>query len=358
MRLISTCFLFIVLSLSLFGCFSSRKRGKEVDSGFGGTGATIGTGGVSGIDIPIAGPGGMDSGQIVVGGSSVSRFDAAYVDAEVARDGNSSVARMGGASGVGIKDDAEIDGSPCVPNCPDLDWVTIEGGSFQMGSADGMGLDNQYPQHEVTVPSFEILKTEVTIAQYRRCFDAGVCSEPIAEASAARMYDSIIEPQLDNEPIVGVDWYQARVFAQWVGGRLPSEAEWEYAARSGGQDILYPWGNEEASCDHAVFGMISRLKLCDGWGPMPVCSKPLGNTAQGLCDMSGNVDEWVEDDWHESYSGAPSDGQAWIDNPRGVERIARGGAYSFVAANTAWRNNYRHDFASNHIGFRVVLDLI
>jgi len=90
-----------------------------------------------------------------------------------------------------------------------------------------------------------------------------------------------------------------------------------------------------------------------------VCSKPLGNTAQGLCDMAGNLWEWVEDDWHDSYSGAPSDGQAWIDSPRSDFRVLRGGSWSFEPddCRSASRLGGVADTRVIFGGFRVVLDL-
>lgn len=242
--------------------------------------------------------------------------------------------------------------APCNPNCPDLVWVEIPGGTFMMGSPDGIGNDSEHPQHEVTIQSFRILKTEVTVSQYGRCFEAGVCSEP--GINDGRNWG---EPDRDNHPVNEVDRYQAREFAQWVGGRLPSEAEWEYAARSGGQDILYPWGDQTASCEYAMI----QDNITGGCGTrqtMEVCSKPLGNTTQGLCDMAGNVGEWVEDDWHFNYEGAPSDGQAWIENPRSQMVVYRGGSWinTYDSCRTASRF-FESSVQSSLFGFRVARDL-
>ena len=154
-------------------------------------------------------------------------------------------------------------------------------------------------------------KTLVTNKQYKTCVDAGACTA--AQDDQGATFDG------DDQPVIDVDWNQAAAFSKWAGGRLPSEAEWEFAARSAGKDYKYPWGNEEPTCERAV------IPGC-GSATAPVCSKPAGNTQQGLCDMAGNVWEWVQDRWHKDYSGAPTDGSAWEDS--GSARITRGGSWN------------------------------
>ncbi len=216
---------------------------------------------------------------------------------------------------------------PCQGDeCPDLIWVTIEGGTFEMGSEME---PNEQPVHEVAVPSFEMTGTEVTVAQYAECVAAFACTEPDL-GSWWWWWCNGASSGHENHPMNCVDWYQAVDFCQWVGGRLPSEAEWEYAARGGGQDITYPWGDEEATCEYAVMDDDSYESGCDAWGTWAVCSKPNGNTAQGLCDMAGNVWEWVRDWWHSSYDGAPDDGSAW-EGPPGSGRVLRGGDFESSA---------------------------
>ncbi len=206
----------------------------------------------------------------------------------------------------------------------ELEWVQIPGGTFMMGSdAGGPG---EQPVHEVTVPSFEMNRTEVTVAQYHECVDDGACTGP---TQCDSYYNWGVAGREDH-PVNCVDWFQAVDFCSWMGGRLPSEAEWEYAARGGGQHITYPWGDEVATCDYAVMDIDeTHSNGNDGCGEdrtWPVCSKPTGNTAQGLCDMSGNVWEWVQDWHHWSYNGAPSDGSAW-ETPSGSGRVERGGGF-------------------------------
>jgi formylglycine-generating enzyme required for sulfatase activity len=187
-----------------------------------------------------------------------------------------------------------------------LQWVCMPGGTFQMGSDSG-GSD-ELPVHEVTVPSFEILRTEVTVRQYGECVSARACTEP-GTGTRGNWND----PGYEDHPVNYVTWQQAVDFCVWAGGRLPSEAEWEYAARSGGLDQEYPWGEERANCDYAV--RHEGVAGCGADRTREVCSRPAGNTRQGLCDMAGNTHEWVQDWYHGNYRGAPTDGTAW-EHPR------------------------------------------
>ncbi len=319
-------FLIVVLALSVYGCFGSRERGDKVDSGLDGADVTIENGGTGGRDTSRAGSGAIDGRHVGVAG------------------------------GIDIDDDAGMSEAPCTPNCPSLEWVTIPGGTFMMGSAEGIGNDNERPQHEVTVQTFRMSKTEVTVAQYDICVDKDVCSVPLN----SNIYNNWGKSGRENHPVNSVEWHQAREFAEWIGARLPSEAEWEFAARSGGRDIIYPWGNEDATCERAVIIRDESGNSCGNETTMEVCSKPLGNTMQGLCDMAGNVSEWVEDDWHNGYNGAPSDGQAWIGILRDYYlRVLRGGSWlgNPDSCRSAYHNWSIPDYRFNDIGFRIVLDL-
>jgi len=191
-------------------------------------------------------------------------------------------------------------------------------------------------------------KTQVTVEQYKACVDAGACTAPDTGG-----YCNWGQSDRGKHPINCVDWHQAQAYAKWAGGRLPTEAEWEYAARSGGRDWKYPWGNENATCDRAV--MDDGGNGCGRGSTWPVCSKPKGNTTHGLCDMAGNVWEWVQDWYHDSYNGAPTDGSAW-EKPTGSNRVRRGGSWG----NFAWgvRAAYRYvgDPRVRHdvrVGFRL-----
>ncbi len=247
-------------------------------------------------------------------------------------------------------------GSGCV-----LFWVSIPGGTFMMGSDSGES--DELPLHQVTVPAFEMTMTEVTVAQYQACVDAGACTEP---SQCGSFYNWGVAGREDH-PVNCVNWQQAVDFCGFAGGRLPSEAEWEYTARGGGQDITYPWGEDIPSCIYAVIN--DGGAGCGMDRTWAVCSKPAGNTAQGLCDMAGNVFEWVQDWFHGSYdcdanpgaincgSGgiAPSDGSAW-ETPGGSIRVIRGGSLTISADGSNLRAatrsvcvpSYRH----GRIGFR------
>jgi iron(II)-dependent oxidoreductase len=223
-----------------------------------------------------------------------------------------------------------------------------------MGSEDGSS--DEKPIHRVIVKDFYMSKTEVTVGQYRKCVEAGECSEPDDKNHYSKCNWGYSDR--DDHPINCVDWNQARAFAKWVGGDLPSEAQWEYASRSGGKDIKYPWGNAEATCEYAV--MYDNENGCGRDRTWEVCSKTGGNTTQGLCDMGGNVWEWVLDEWNDSYSGAPSNDIGWCsdrgcDGDTSAHRVYRGGSWRYYASilRSAIRNDLSPGDRSADIGFRV-----
>jgi formylglycine-generating enzyme required for sulfatase activity len=168
-----------------------------------------------------------------------------------------------------------------------IDWVTLKGGSYVMGDEGSW----DRPATRVKVGAFQMARTEVTVAQYRACVTAGACAVP----SGRWVGCNYGVAGRDDHPVNCVGLDQARAYAAWVGGRLPSEAEWEYAARGGGADIEFPWGNEKATCDRAIVEDANKVDGCGLDRSWPVCSKPAGNSKHGLCDMAGNVQEWTED---------------------------------------------------------------
>ena len=268
----------------------------------------------------------------------------------------------GGASGGQVCAGEGTRWEPCVcgaegegegPGNAGIEWVRIPGGRFDMGSENGD--DDERPVHAVDVSTFELARTEVTVAQYRACVDAGRCEAP----DTGHDYCNWGVAGRDDHPVNCVDWNQARAFAAFVGGRLPSEAEWEYAARSGGRDQTYPWGDERATCERAVMETDDGLNGCGKDRTWPVCSKLAGNSAQGLCDLAGNVGEWVEDCWHDSYDGAPADGGAWVDDCAGDSRVYRGGSWYYVAQScrAAFRYWNTPSIRDYYLGFRPARSL-
>jgi formylglycine-generating enzyme required for sulfatase activity/subtilisin-like proprotein convertase family protein len=192
-------------------------------------------------------------------------------------------------------------------------WIWVPPGSFPMGAPAGETHSNtdERPVHTVTfAQGFFVAKYEVTVAQYAACQTVGACTAPGSGNTGA------------TQPRDQIDWAQAGAVCGWLGGRRPSEAEWEYAAK-GPVHRLYPWGDEPASCDRAVYSGCG--------GVQPVGSKPAGASWCGALDMAGNLWEWVADWYHSDYNGAPTDGSAWVDPP-GSSRVLRGGSFGTFAS--------------------------
>jgi formylglycine-generating enzyme required for sulfatase activity len=237
-----------------------------------------------------------------------------------------------------------------------LDMVLIPGGTFMMGSPDGeMGADDdEKPQHEVTVPQFFMGRYPITQAQWRV-----VAGYPRVNRELTPDPSNF---KGDNRPVESIDWDDATEFCQRLSQRtgrqyrLPSEAEWEYACRAGTQ-TPFSFGNyistELANYNGSAYG---ESPQCEGKGETTdVGTYPPNNF--GLCDMYGNVYEWCEDDWHESYEGAPTDGSAWLEENRTkTKRLLRGGSWvgNPRRCRSASRVINSRDFRYFNLGFRVV----
>jgi formylglycine-generating enzyme required for sulfatase activity len=237
-----------------------------------------------------------------------------------------------------------------------LDMVLIPGGTFMMGSPDGEEDANstEKPQHEVTVPQFFIGRYPITQGQWR-----SVAGYP---QIGRELKSDPSHFKGDNRPVENVDWDDATEFCKRLSQRtgrqyrLPSEAEWEYAC-CGGTQTPFSFGNyistELANYNGSEYG---ESPACESKGETTdVGSYPPNNF--GLCDMHGNVWEWCEDDWHESYEGAPTDGSAWLkENRTGTNRLLRGGSWgnSPRLCRSAIRDNDSRDFRLNFLGFRVL----
>ena len=229
---------------------------------------------------------------------------------------------------------------------PAGEMVAIPGGRFRMGDLSGDGDDDETPVHIVRIAPFEMGKYEVTFSQWDACVADGRCSHVPDDEGWGR----------GNRPVMNVSWEDVQGFIAWLntrtggGYRLPTESEWEYAARAG-STTEYSWGNRignnRANCDE---------DCGDRWEhTAPVGS--FASNAWGLHDMHGNVWEWVEDCLNESYVGAPGDGSAWRSGDC-RRRVCRGGSWSSDAGDlrSADRNWSTRSNRLINLGFRLARD--
>ena len=225
-----------------------------------------------------------------------------------------------------------------------IELVEIPAGSFMMGSPDSEEgrFDDEGPQHRVTVRAFRMGRDLVTNQEYARV--SGVY--PQLERSVWHDDPAFSQPK---QPVVGISWAAAREFARLVGGRLPTEAEWEYAARA---DTTAPYltGTTLEDVDRfAWYSENSEGRLHDVGEKAP--------NRWGLHDVLGNAWEWVTDDWHDSHRGAPADGSARVHTPRGSRRVLKGGSFGSRARSV--RAARRYGFTPHPrdlvCGFRVVV---
>jgi formylglycine-generating enzyme required for sulfatase activity len=239
--------------------------------------------------------------------------------------------------------------------------VEVPAGEFWMGCPLGQEKDcssNMRPGRKVTLKAFRIDKTEVTVAAYGECVSAGKCSDDKIRGYARprRGHASSKSCNWDNperadHPINCVDYVQAAVYCEFAGKRLPTEAEWEKAAR-GSDPRPFPWGNDDPTCERVV--MNAGRGGCGTLATFPVGSKPSGASPYGALDLSGNVREWVAD-WydHAFYQGGPVDNPT--GPPRGSLRVARGGSWADAVSplfHVATRAAYLPHARSPYMGFR------
>lgn len=195
--------------------------------------------------------------------------------------------------------------------CPAI-AVYVSSGSFEMGSAAGVGSPDEHPQRNVTLSAFCIDRDEVTIEAYLRCVSSGACSQVAGL------------PPSPSLPVTNIDWNQADAFCRWVGGRLPTEAEWEFAAR-GTDGRAYPWGDTPpVGCTQADW--TPTEESCNGVGPSPVGGRAAGSSPFGLRDLAGNVWEWTADWYSRTYPAAPESDPT--GPPQGSARVTRGGGWN------------------------------
>jgi len=216
-----------------------------------------------------------------------------------------------------------------VVDCTDTE-CKVAAGKFWRGcneTVDDQCQDDEKPYREIYLDAYFIDKYPVTVSEYKSCIADGACSEAITNDYGFNEYCNYGKSEKHNHPINCVNWFQAEEYCKWAGKRLPSEAEWEKAAR-GTDGRKYPWGNTPiVSCDYAVMAD-SRGHGCGTGGTMPVGSKPLGVSPYGAYDMIGNVWEWVNDVASGNYYEISTE-----NNPQGPEiglqRIRRGGGWHY-----------------------------
>lgn len=232
----------------------------------------------------------------------------------------------------------------------------VPAGEFTMGS--NSGADDEKPIHQVYLDDFYMDIYEVTNAAYKACVDVGGCAPPknIGSYTHSSYYGN---SEFDNYPVIYVDWNQAKTYCEWRGGNLPTEAQWEKAAR-GTDGRTYPWG-EEINCTRANHGLfenpdINLLRTCKS-DTSNVGYYENGKSPYSLYDMAGNVWEWV-DDWYANdyYLTVPNH----VNNPlgplTGQKRVVKGGSWSStdfeMSLRSANRLEYPEDFAFYTLGFR------
>jgi TolB protein len=238
--------------------------------------------------------------------------------------------------------------------------VYAPGGEFDMGSN---AIPLEWPIHAVTLDSFWIDRTEVSNSQYRTCVEAGVCEEPTCFEGVGSLWDDDDFGGSD-QPVVCVSWYAASTYCEWAGGRLPTEAEWEYAAR-GPQSLTYPWGDEFDgrllnTCDASCGLSYGNEDYDDGYAyTAPVGSFPEGASWCGALDMAGNVWEWVLD-WMGWFTAEPQvnpTGPTSANAPDHLnQRATRGGAWDVTIFDTrsSARKGARQAYELTYLGFRCV----
>jgi len=217
--------------------------------------------------------------------------------------------------------------------------IVLRGGSFAMGSNEDV---SEKPVRQVTVKPFAMGKFPVSVREWNACAAAKACG---FTASGK-----------DDAPVANVRWSDAKQYVAWLAEttrkpyRLPSEAEWEYAAR-GGTQTRYWWG------DQFQPGMVN----CKNCSDIPAVDQPvkvgsLKPNPFGLFDMGGGVDQWVEDCWHKNYQGAPADGSAWVENEC-PSHVIRSGSWRKDQnyARAANRGSYDTNVRYPTHGFRVAL---
>lgn len=246
-------------------------------------------------------------------------------------------------------------GATLVSPVDKMPMVYVPAGEFEMGGGKWV---SSYSVHTVFVDDFYMDKYEVTNAQYKKCVEAGECIPPWL--TSAGYHDEYYKnPEFDPYPVIQINWYDAQTYCEWSGKRLPTEAEWEKAAR-GSEEWIYPWGNEFDGTKGNFCGRECREdhsrnpRFTDGYPETsPVGSFPDGQSPYGAMDMAGNVKEWVSD-WYDVYPGGDPDLGSQSQYYGQEHKVVRGGSWNY---NELWQTTFVRvsldPFKDNHdLGFR------
>jgi len=248
---------------------------------------------------------------------------------------------------------ASLDGGADLPVQPEARRVSsadgmvqvfVPAGEFKMGTNEKNALKNR-PPHRVNLDAFWIDQTEVSNAMYAQCVEARACPRPFGNINPF-----FGKSKYKNLPVVYVRWDNAEAYCRWAGRRLPTEAEWEKAAR-GTDGRAYPWGDATPTPTLANFDNVIGE-------PLPVDRYPLGVSPYGALNMAGNVREWVADWFHEFYyMASPLDNP--LGPPSGAHKSLRGGSYLDGATEIRVFNRFDHEPLSPGInrGFRCASDV-
>jgi formylglycine-generating enzyme required for sulfatase activity len=255
------------------------------------------------------------------------------------------------------------------------DWADVPAGEFTMGSTQEQvdqafascqeqtnnqcptGIfDDEMPQHQVTLDAYQIMRYEVTNRQYAQCVKNGTCQGGGLEYQddAGNILNRLNDEAYANHPVVTVSWFQAETYCQWIGARLPTEAEWEKAARGpstgSGDGRTYPWG-ENIDCSLANYW--GKDGGCVG-DTTPVGSYPVGVSPYGVYDMAGNVWEWTSD-WYDIYPGGDRSTFTEVE----TYRVLRGGAWDYSGndVRSVNRDNGAPGLINDNVGFRCARSL-